>query len=232
MHIGGQDWPLTLRRHARARRISLRVKAPSGKQPLPQIVLTLPMRGSVAAALRFAETQRIWLARELSRHEPVEEATDGLVLEILGETLTFRSSGQLRGLARREENVVWISGEPARFGARVAAYVATRMEAFTRAELAQMAPKLDVTVRAVRIKEMQARWGSCSAKGDLALNWRLALAPVEIARYVVAHEAAHLRHMDHSPRFWGVVAELVTHHERARAWLRAHGQSLYKQRLG
>ncbi len=231
MRIAGQDWPLAVRRNARARRISLRVAAPSSKSALPQIILTLPMRASLPQAMKFAETQRVWLARQLSRHEPLETAQDGLTLEVLGAPLIFCHSGQLRGLARREGNKVWISGEPSRFGARVADYIARAMEAFTRTEVAAMTPKLQVRAQRIRIKEMQARWGSCSAKGDLVLNWRLALAPVEIARYVVAHEVAHLRHMDHSPKFWAAVAELMPHAERHRAWLRMHGQSLYKQQF-
>jgi len=62
------------------------------------------------------------------------------------------------------------------------------------------------------------------------INWRLVMAPRFVQDYVTAHEVAHLRHLDHSVRFWGLVAELTPHGDRAQAWLKQHGAGLLRVR--
>ena len=70
------------------------------------------------------------------------------------------------------------------------------------------------------LSSARTRWGSCAADGSIRLNWRLMHFPVEIIDYVVAHELAHLREMNHGPRFWSAVGELFPDWKRAREWLR------------
>ncbi len=80
--------------------------------------------------------------------------------------------------------------------------------------------------RRIRNGDQRTRWGPCSARGTLSFSWRLAVAPDWVADYVVVHELCHLRHMDHSPRFWRLVRESFPRHAEARAWLQAHGPEL------
>ncbi len=79
----------------------------------------------------------------------------------------------------------------------------------------------------VTIKEQARRWGSCSSRRNINLNWRLIGAPYEVASYVIVHELAHLEQMNHSPAFWAVVGRLQPNFETHRAWLRRHGERLY-----
>jgi len=79
--------------------------------------------------------------------------------------------------------------------------------------------------RAIRFGEPRTRWGSCSRAGVIRLNRQLISAPPEIFRHVVLHELAHLRHMDHSPRFWGLLRELDPQTEPHRRWLRDRGMT-------
>jgi predicted metal-dependent hydrolase len=77
-------------------------------------------------------------------------------------------------------------------------------------------------VTRVGVRDPKSRWGSCSSTGALSFSWRLVFAPEAVVDYVVAHEVAHLVEMNHSPRFWRVVASLVADSQTPRAWLKRH----------
>lgn len=97
-----------------------------------------------------------------------------------------------------------------------------------RARASFWAERLGVTFGAVRVKSQRTLWGSCSRQGNLNFNWRLSLAPCEILDYVVVHELAHRLEMNHSPRFWEVVARHCPDHKTHRRWLRKNGPELYR----
>ena len=92
--------------------------------------------------------------------------------------------------------------------------------------LDEEAPRLGVSYRDVRIRDQRTRWGSCSPRGSLSFNWRLALAPFEVLDYVVVHELCHLREPNHSRRFWSLVESRRPGWREQRAWLREHGAEL------
>ncbi len=85
---------------------------------------------------------------------------------------------------------------------------------------AHFSAQLGVRVRRISLSSAQTRWGSASADGSIRLNWRLVHFALPTIDYVVAHELAHLRHMDHSPSFWGVVRSVMPDYEQSRAALR------------
>jgi len=94
--------------------------------------------------------------------------------------------------------------------------------------LAAEAERLAVRPAALRLNDPRRQWGSCSAGGRIGLSWRLLLAPPEVFRYVVIHELCHLRHHDHSPRFWALVERQMPDYASHRAWLREQGASLHE----
>lgn len=83
------------------------------------------------------------------------------------------------------------------------------------------APRLGVRPSRVTIRGQRSRWGSCSGKGTVSLNWRLMMVPGALSDYVVVHELCHLRHMDHSPRFWAMVGDVVPDYRERRRSLNA-----------
>ena len=85
---------------------------------------------------------------------------------------------------------------------------------------------MGIPYAAVRIKDQRTLWGSCSKEGNLNFNWRLALAPPEILDYVVVHELAHRRELNHSKRFWSLVQQWCPQHRGRRKWLRENGARL------
>lgn len=85
---------------------------------------------------------------------------------------------------------------------------------------------MDVSYERIAIRDQKTRWGSCSAKKNLNFNWRLILAPAGVLDYVVVHELAHLREMNHSARFWAVVEGTMPDYRKYRNWLRENGRIL------
>ena len=84
-----------------------------------------------------------------------------------------------------------------------------------------------IEVHRISIRNQRSRWGSCSRRGSISLNWRLVLVPDFVREYVMLHELMHRRELNHSPRFWGLVAALCPRLVEARHWLRTEGQALF-----
>lgn len=92
--------------------------------------------------------------------------------------------------------------------------------------VAYFAEQMGVTYGRITIREQKTRWGSCSSKGNLNFNWKLALMPEEILDYVVVHELAHRREMNHSGRFWAIVEEALPDYRERRGALKEWGRKL------
>ena len=107
-----------------------------------------------------------------------------------------------------------------------ARYIKIARDIFTR-KTEYYARLMGVTYGRISIREQKTRWGSCSSKGNLNFNWRLILAPEEVLDYVVVHELAHRREMNHSKAFYAVVESMLPDYRRAQKWLRDNGQSLW-----
>jgi predicted metal-dependent hydrolase len=86
--------------------------------------------------------------------------------------------------------------------------------------LLQLAKQFGLHVSRVSVRNQQSRWGSCSPNGHICLNWRLVTMPEWIRDYVIIHELMHLKRLDHSPKFWKLVAAACPDYQRARDWLR------------
>ena len=114
--------------------------------------------------------------------------------------------------------------------ARVAAGDVRMLRARARRELParllDMASTFDLKVSRISIRNQRTRWGSCGRNGHICLNWRLMAMPAWVRDYVLIHELMHLRRLDHSPKYWKLVADACPLYREARKWLRAHGRGL------
>lgn len=99
------------------------------------------------------------------------------------------------------------------------------------ARVAQWAAQMGVSYGRVAIRFQKSRWGSCSSKGNINLNAVLMFCPAEVRDYVVIHELAHRREMNHSPRFWAIVEKYCPTYRACRKYLRDNGASIIKQIL-
>lgn len=86
--------------------------------------------------------------------------------------------------------------------------------------------KMDVNPNRIRVQELQHRWASCSGKGNLHFHWKCAMAPGSVMSYIVVHELAHLKHLNHSPAFWNEVDKVMPNYQKYVEWLRANGAGM------
>ncbi|HOM01731.1 MAG TPA: SprT family zinc-dependent metalloprotease [Acetivibrio sp.] len=88
------------------------------------------------------------------------------------------------------------------------------------------APQIGVCPRKVTVRDQKTRWGSCSIKGNISLNWRLIMAPMEVVDYVIVHELCHMKEMNHSKNYWNLVKSIIPDFDLSRKWLKANGHRL------
>lgn len=213
------------RRSMRARRVSLRIDPSEG-----MVVVTLPPRASRRAGMSLLMTHADWVTDRLARLPRMIRFGDGEAIPIDGKPCRIRHVPQARGGAWLADGELHVTGAPEFLCRRVTDFL--RAEARRRFTLMVTLKATSATLRARRVvvKDTSSRWGSCAPDGTIALCWRLVMAPEFVQDYVVAHEVAHLRHMNHGPRFWDLVARLTPHTTVAMAWLRNEGAQL--QRTG
>jgi predicted metal-dependent hydrolase len=222
---GPEELEITLRRSARARRLSLRVSGLDGT-----VTLTLPPRVPPQEGLAFARERADWIAQVLARVPQVARVAPGVALPVEGVARRVEPAPG-RGPVRLAEGALVVPGDPAQAGVRLAAF----LRALARDRLAvavdRHAGALGRVPSSLTLRDTRSRWGSCTAAGGLMFNWRLVMAPPAVLDYVAAHEVAHLAEMNHSPRYWAVVARLLPGYEAPRRWLKAHGGALHGWRF-
>jgi predicted metal-dependent hydrolase len=208
--------PVRVKRSPRARRILLKVDADGAE-------LVLPSRASLESGLAFLREKSGWVAAQLAGVPPRVPFVNGAFVPVLGVLHRIRHVGE-RG---RGGPTVAIIGREIRVvgqAEHVPRRVADHLRALARRELARrarlLANRVNRNVARVSVRDTKSRWGSCAASGNLAFSWRLVLAPEPVLDYVVAHEVAHLVHMNHGARFWRLVEELAPGSDEPRAWLR------------
>ena len=181
-----------------------------------------------------------WVAKKLDANEArlaacaPKQFADGEEFFCLGETFRLRIEAAKKGGVVREEGSLRVF-VPARLDAEGQTQrVRKELEGWYRVAAAQcLADRIrarcaQVGAQPAQVKgrAFKSRWGSCTASGAVAFNWRLVMAPPQIADYVVVHELCHLLHQDHSPRFWREVERVLPDFGQSRRWLRANGHRL------
>ncbi len=218
----GDTLAVTFIRSARARRASLRVD-PARRR----VVLTAPLRMARGTAVGFAEQQAGWIAARLKRLPDKRPFADGAEVPLFGMSHRVRHRPDVRG-------TVWIEGAEIHVAGR-AEHLPRRLRDWLMAEMRRRlallvhakAARIDRSVKRITVRDSRSRWGSCGPDGSLSFSWRLVFAPPEVLDYLVAHEVAHLAHMNHGPRFWALAESLCDGPMAPpQAWLKTHGETL------
>lgn len=219
---GGPAW-IEWRRSARARRVSLRIDPQSGA-----VVVTLPMRAARNAGMALLMDHAHWVSDRLAALPEALKLRDGAMVPLAGVAHRIHHVPQARGGAWLSGQEIHVAGAPEFLPRRVLDLLRHEARQRLGALVAAKAALIDCKAARVTVKDTRTRWGSCAPDGSLAFSWRLVMAPEFVQDYVVAHEVAHLRHMNHGPRFWALVAQLTAHTDTAIPWLRGEGARLLR----
>lgn len=222
----GSRLEITVRTHPRARRYILRLDRDGS------VVLTLPRRGTAPEAARFLQSNLPWLEKRLLAHRRTPRLplrwTEGTRLLLHGER--HRLERDLFGAVLGPLTIPLDPATHANPSADLRPPVEAALRTLASRELPARARELathhGLPLRRTSIRNQRSRWGSCNSKGLVCLNWRLVQASPLARDYVILHELAHLRHLDHSRRFWAEVARLCPRHREGQAWLRSHAPEL------
>lgn len=223
----GQEVDYRLLRHPRSRNVRLSVTADG-------LRVSAPPRVALGEIERVVRDNAPWVRRQLERFATPapQPLRHGSLLPLLG--------GQVRLAVRPGPRDRWsIDADSSRLEVELETpetieAIEAGVESWYREEarwhlgvlVEGWAPRLGVVPGRLTIRDARTRWGSCSESGGIGLSWRLLMAPPEVGEYVVVHELAHLRQMDHSPAFWAIVAAALPGYREPRAWLTEHGHAL------
>jgi predicted metal-dependent hydrolase len=213
----GRHFPVIVARHPRARRYVIRVTGTG------EVRLTVPRRASIAAGLRFAERQAPWIAREWQRQQQRATWEAGTLIWYRGERVAVTETRA--GIQIGTEQVPPRLGQ-ASLRTSIEGHLRGRAAAELPDRLRMWAATYRYEVERVSVRNQRSRWGACSARGVITLNWRLIQTPQEVADYVMLHELAHLTHPNHSARFWRHVQEICSWWRDAERWLKAHEREI------
>ncbi|RTL80329.1 MAG: M48 family peptidase [Hyphomicrobiales bacterium] len=226
----GETIVVALRRATTARRFTLRVRFAAR-----DAVLTMPSRASLREARAFAERHAAWIAARLDRLPETIPFAHGSIVPLRGVDHMLVHMPERRGTVWTEPRdevktsvALCVAGQAEHVHRRVLDHFRREARRDLESAVARHTSALGLAPRGVGLRDTVSRWGSCSSAGSLNFSWRLIMAPPYVLDYLAAHEVAHLRHLDHSTRFWALARRLCPETDRAEAWLSANGAHLHK----
>ena len=226
LSLDGREIPYLLKRSLKRRTIGLRIDHRG-------LTVNAPQRAAYSRLEQVLQERSGWLfdkLREWQERQPASfNCADGETLLFLGSELVLRlMEGGPRTQPRLLEDDTLVVSVP---DAGDAAVIRRKLEQWYRAEarrhfvqrLEHYAGCMGLALRNVALSGARTRWGSCNSRGDIRLSWRLIQAPISQIDYVVVHELAHIRELNHSSRFWAIVEETLPHYAAAQRALKAGG---------
>lgn len=237
MRIDGRKVPVTVRHNPRAERIIVRVDLTAGS-----VQVTAPSRRGFSQALRFAHQQKDWIAERLEEVPPPVPFEHGARIPLRGRDHVVRHVGENRDRAlgrgpvwrvraadaSRRYPEIRVTGHEDFVTRRVRDWLIGQARDELTERVFDYADYFGLNPARITVRDQTTRWGSCSPSRALSFSWRLIMAPPYVLDYVAAHEVVHLRHMNHGPRFWSMLEEVIPNMRPAKRWLERQGPSLHR----
>ena len=225
------DIAYTTKRSSKRKKIAITIERDR------EVVVHAPSHASDEAVARIVEAKRQWIYEKTQHrqkytdrpHPPGKELVNGESALYLGRSYRIEVVDKEAECVRFDQRFfVPASRAPHKRNAMREWYIARAKERILP-RVVKRARELGVSFRQARIVDNRYRWGSCTVRDNINLNWRLIKAPIFVVDYVIAHELAHLLESNHTPRFWNIVKTQVPNMDKARVWLREHGQILEEE---
>jgi len=225
MLSSGELVPVIIETRRGARNVTLRPKT----TPNREIHISKPWTTSTAFVMKFIESKRKWVEKIFASAPQKSTIKSGDNIEFLGRIVKVIHDDKIRGnkYIDSDKHLLCIGGGADMFERRVRDCIKDEFLASVK-DIIRTTPR-EFWPNRISLRDTTSRWGSCSSNGNMSFSWRLAFAPYEVMRYVVMHELAHRKHMDHSAEFWATVGMLYGFGvERAKRWLSKNGATLHK----
>jgi predicted metal-dependent hydrolase len=223
--VAGRSLPLRIVANERARRLTLRIDA--GGQGL-RITVPPGVRGGEVD--RFLGRHQDWLEKRLAKVPDRPQVRPGIKVPLRGVPhLIVHEPGSRGTVAVRQTEdgpTLVVHGDRRHLPRRVADFLKREAKREIEALVEKHTKALGKPAKAIRFRDTTSRWGSCTSDGALSFSWRIMMAPGQVINYLVAHEAAHLKEMNHGPKFWALCEELCPDTKRCKAWLKKNGSAL------
>ncbi len=221
--LGGTRVPIVLKRLRHARRLTLRL-APDGSE----VRITMPAWAEGREAMAFAHSRKGWLAEQLAKLPTRAAPQPGGEVRYRGAALRLEWDARSPRRPAIAGDALRIGGPVAGLELRIRRWLEAEALRLAEGDMREYCTAAGLDPVPVGLTRAQKRWGSCSDKCRIRINWRLVQAPDFVRRSVVAHEVAHLVHFDHSPAFHALLARLFEGEiTTADRWLKEHGRGLY-----
>lgn len=224
--VAGRELPLRIVENSRAKRLTLRIE-PGGKG----LRVTVPPGLARSRQVEeFLDRHEGWLTERLKKLPDRPVVRPGIKIPVRGRPHLIVHEPEKRGAARIGERdgepVLIVFGDIDHLPKRVADFLKREAKRDIEALVARHTAALGARARSIRFRDTRSRWGSCTSDGILSFSWRIMMAPAPVIDYLVAHEVAHLREMNHSARFWKLCRELCPETDRCKDWLKRNGTAL------
>lgn len=194
-----------------------------------EVTIVAPSRRALERAIEFARGETDWIARRLAEVPEAVSLRHGSLVPYMGrEHLVRASPGGTKPVSIETGSVILVSGRPEHAPRRLLDFLKREARRVLEIRSRDFAIAIGAKPKRITVRDTASRWGSCSQGGSISFSWRLILAPPQVLDYVVAHEIAHLREMNHGPQFWSIVHRLIGDVRRPQAWLRKNGVSLHR----
>jgi predicted metal-dependent hydrolase len=227
LRIEGRPISITIRLNRRARRLIVKVHPATG-----EVTVVAPSQRALNHALDFARSESSWIARRLAEVPAPVEFGLGACIPLRGEEHFVEAGGAGPAPVWIDDSegrrVIRVGGRSEHAPRRLLDYLKREARKTLTLRSQELSRRIGLAPKRITVRDTESRWGSCSADRALSFSWRLILAPDFVLDYVVAHEVAHMRHMNHGPRFWSLVRDLAGDVDVPQAWLSANGPLLHR----
>ena len=223
--VAGRTLPLKIVENERARRLTLRIDA--GGRGLR---ITVPPGLRHGEVDRFLHRQQGWLEQRLAKVPERPQVRPGIKVPLRGVPhLIVHEPGKRGSVTVGFEDgspALFVHGDRRHLQRRIADFLKREAKRDIDALVDKHTASIGKKAKAVRFRDTTSRWGSCTSDGALSFSWRIMMAPAPVINYLVAHEVAHLKEMNHGPKFWKLCEELCPDTNRCKAWLKKNGGAL------